>query len=50
MNPISKFSFMITAISDKLEHIVFLSIDKLIAEDKPVATLIKHLQSSPATI
>lgn len=48
INPISSFSLMINAISDKLEHVVFLSIDKMIAEEKPVLQLIKQLQTVTA--
>lgn len=47
INPISKFSFMINAISDRLEHIVFLSIDKKIADDEGILHLMQHLQSQP---
>lgn len=45
INPIGNFSFMINAISDKLEHVAFLCIDKMIAEDKRVIKLIKHLSA-----
>ncbi len=45
IQPIGNFSFMINAISDKLEHILFLCIDKMIIEDKPIVNLIKRLQS-----
>jgi HD superfamily phosphohydrolase len=43
--PIGEYSFMIDALSDRLEHIAFLAIDKGIANDKPVQTLIGHLQA-----
>jgi len=46
IKPIGKFSLMIKAISDKLEHVAFLSIDKSIADDAPVVALIEQLQSS----
>lgn len=43
VRPIGDFSIMIDAISDKLEHVAFLSVDKEIAEDKQVVKLIKSL-------
>lgn len=43
--PIGKFSLMLDAISDKLESVAFLSVDKMIAEDKPVLALLNKLQS-----
>lgn len=45
MKPINEFSFMINAISDKLEHVAFLCIDKLIIDDKRIASWINHLQT-----
>ena len=36
---------MINAISDKLEHVAFLCIDKMIAKDKDVVSWVKRLQS-----
>ncbi len=42
---IGDFSFMINAISDRLEHIAFLGVDKMIAEDKRVVALMKRLQA-----
>ena len=42
---IEKFSFMIKSLSDKLEHIAFLSIDKAIVEEKPIQQFITYLQS-----
>ena len=48
IEPIGNFSLMINAISDKLERVAFLSIDKIIVNDKPVETLLQHLQSIPA--
>ena len=41
---------MIDAISDRLERIAFLSIDKMIVDDKPVQALIQHLLAVPAVI
>lgn len=49
INPISDFSLMIQAISDKLEHTAFLAIDKIIAEDARVEELIKYFQMNMAT-
>lgn len=43
IKPIGDFSIMINAISDRLEHIAFLCIDKAIADDKNVTALIKRL-------
>lgn len=48
INPISDFSFMINALSDRLEHLAFLCVDESIAQDKRVMTLLKRLQISPA--
>lgn len=47
IQPLSHFSIMINAMSDRLEHIAFLSVDKLIAEDKRVIDLMNHLQALP---
>lgn len=47
INPIGKFSFMLNAISDKLEHIAFLAVDKTIANDAPIIHLMQQLQASP---
>lgn len=44
VSPIGDFSFMINAISDRLEHILFLAVDEKIMEDKCVIALIKKLQ------
>jgi hypothetical protein len=41
--PISDFSLMINAISDRFEHLAFLSIDHMIANDKRVMALIERL-------
>lgn len=46
IRPISEFSFMINAISDRLEHIAFLAVDVKIAEDTRVDTLMKKLQAT----
>jgi len=46
VKPISEFSFMINAISDRLEHVAFLCVDNKIAEDKRVIALMKHLQAT----
>ncbi|OGT55248.1 MAG: hypothetical protein A3F43_03245 [Gammaproteobacteria bacterium RIFCSPHIGHO2_12_FULL_42_10] len=45
VQPLTQFSFMINAISDKLEHVACLSIDKMIAEDETIQELIKRLQT-----
>jgi HD superfamily phosphohydrolase len=51
INPIDKYSFMINAISDRLEHVAFLSIDKAIAEDASVLAFKKYLQKDmPCTL
>jgi hypothetical protein len=42
IKPIDKISLMINAISDKLEHTAFLAVDKIIADDKRIAALIKR--------
>ena len=46
---IDQYSFMIKAISGKLEHIAFISIDQMIVDDQPVMNLIKHFQRTPLT-
>ncbi len=46
IQPIGQYSFMINAISDKLEHVVFLAVDKMIVENKHVISLIKKLQGT----
>ncbi len=48
IKPIGDFSIMINAISDKLEHIAFLSIDKKIADDTKITEFIQHLQGIPS--
>ena len=45
IQPIGNYSIMINAISDKLEHIAFLCIDKTIANDRRVSAFIKNLQT-----
>jgi len=47
IKPIGEFSFMLNAISDKLEHVAFLCIDDFVINDKRVSTLIKSLQQLP---
>lgn len=44
VKPLGEISFMINAISDKLEHTAFLCIDKLIAQDERVVGLIEKMQ------
>lgn len=46
VHPISEFSFMISAISDRLEHIAFLAIDHKIAENAQVKSLMERLQAT----
>lgn len=48
IKPIGKYSLMIKAISDKLEHVAFLAIDKEIAEDPHVTALVQQLQPAMA--
>jgi hypothetical protein len=43
INPIGEFSLMLDAISDRLETIAFLSIDKMIADDPRIVKLSKSL-------
>jgi uncharacterized protein len=43
VKPLSDFSLMINAISDKLEHITFLAIDKVIVNDARIARLINQI-------
>lgn len=45
VKPISAYSMMIHAISDKMEHTAFLAIDKSIVEEKPVVELMSNLMS-----
>ena len=42
---IDQYSIMIDALSDRLENVAFLFIDKKIADDKPVKSFIRHLQA-----
>jgi len=44
INPIGHFSLMLNAISDKLEHVAFLSVDQMIIEEKPVLALIDEMR------
>jgi HD superfamily phosphohydrolase len=50
VNPIDKYSIMIDAISNKLEHIAFLSVDKMIADDKRVTELMKSIAKHPVPV
>lgn len=50
INPIGKFSFMIKAISDRLEHGVFLCIDKIIADDKAIVDFVQHVQEAQTVV
>lgn len=45
VKPIHEYSFMIDALSDEQEHTVFLSIDKAIANDRPVVSFVESLES-----
>jgi HD superfamily phosphohydrolase len=45
--PINNYSEIINAMSDKYEHVAFLSIDNVIAQDEKVLKLINHLQVVP---
>ncbi len=45
IQPIGNYSIMINAISDKLEHIAFLCVDKKIENDRRVSAFIKNLQT-----
>ena len=45
IQPLSKFSILIDAISDKLEHIAFLCIDRTLEENKHVAAFFSDVQS-----
>jgi hypothetical protein len=47
IKPIGHYSFMLNAISDKLEHVAFLSIDAAIADDRRVVKFLKELQALP---
>lgn len=44
VSPIGEFSFMINAISDRLEHILFIAIDETIATESRVNVLMEKLQ------
>lgn len=50
IHPISECSFMIEALSNKLEHIDFLCVDNSIAEDSRVMSLIRQLKESSVTV
>lgn len=45
VKPISEFSIMINAISDRLEHVAFVCVDEAIAEDQTVKNFLQHIQS-----
>ncbi|HTM63153.1 MAG TPA: HD domain-containing protein [Gammaproteobacteria bacterium] len=47
---IDQYSIMIDALSDRLENVAFLFIDKSIAEDKPVAAFIRHLRATEQAV
>jgi HD superfamily phosphohydrolase len=47
VSPLSDYSIMINAMSDLLEHSAFLSIDKVIADDKEITQFVSHLVGSP---
>lgn len=47
IKPIGNFSFMIKAISDRLEHVAFLSIDQAIADDNRVKHFLAHMEMLP---
>lgn len=46
ISQVGDFSFMIKSISDKLEHVAFLSIDKAIMQDERIIKLVNHLQQT----
>ena len=46
IKPIGEISLMINAMSDKLEHVAFLCVDKMIADDKRVIDLMKHVEAA----
>lgn len=43
---IDQYSIMIDAISDRQEHTAFIFVDKQIADEKPVAAFIRHLEAT----
>lgn len=45
--PIHNYSEIINAMSDKYEHVAFLGIDNVIAQDEKIIGLIKYLQAIP---
>lgn len=49
VQPLSKFSILIDAMSDKLEHVAFLSIDDTLESNKQVAAFVKELQMQTFT-
>jgi len=46
IRPVSDFSFMINAISDRLEHLAFLGVDAAIAEDSRVVAFMNKMQAT----
>ncbi len=50
ITPIAQFSFMINAMSDRLEHVAFLCIDQPIASDARVQALCQRLNALPAAV
>lgn len=44
ISPISDFSFMINAISDRLEHVAFMAVDNKIADDAAIKSFIKQFE------
>ncbi|EKD70294.1 MAG: hypothetical protein ACD_46C00576G0001 [uncultured bacterium] len=50
VNPINDYSIMIDAISDRLEHVAFIAIDKMIAEEKPVIDFTRHIQKAATAV
>lgn len=50
IRPISEWSYLIDTISNKMEHIDFLSIDKAISNDPRVESLMQSFQAIPAAV
>lgn len=50
IKPINQYSLMINAMSDKLEHIAFLAIDKMIAEKKEIMQNIHDIFAESITV
>ncbi len=47
---LGEYSIMIDALSDRLENVAFIAVDKAIATEKPVADFMRHLQSTEKAI